>query len=59
MQIRKAYKKRALKCHPDKNPDNPNAGKKYCMLFKWKFANGCHFHVTWNFINGMLTSQYN
>lgn len=31
-QIRKAYRKKALLCHPDKNPDNPEANKLFHEL---------------------------
>lgn len=30
--IKKAYRKKALQCHPDKNPDDPNAGKQFHQL---------------------------
>ncbi|XP_046847954.1 dnaJ homolog subfamily C member 17-like isoform X2 [Xenia sp. Carnegie-2017] len=33
-QITKAYRKKALKCHPDKNPDNPNAAELFHKLSK-------------------------
>ncbi|XP_017113962.1 dnaJ homolog subfamily C member 17 isoform X2 [Drosophila elegans] len=33
-EIRKAYRKRALDCHPDKNPDNPQAVERFHELSK-------------------------
>ncbi|KAI8121860.1 hypothetical protein FF38_04011 [Lucilia cuprina] len=32
--IRKAYRKKALECHPDKNPDNPKAAELFHELSK-------------------------
>jgi DnaJ family protein C protein 17 len=31
-EIRKSYRKKALECHPDKNPDNPNAAELFHKL---------------------------
>ena len=31
-EVRRAYKQKALECHPDKNPDDPNATEKFQAL---------------------------
>lgn len=33
-EIVRAYRKKALKCHPDKNPDNPRAAEMFHQLFQ-------------------------
>ncbi|KAJ8673713.1 hypothetical protein QAD02_004975 [Eretmocerus hayati] len=33
-EIKKAYRKKALSCHPDKNPDNPKAAELFLQLSK-------------------------
>jgi len=33
-QVRAAYRQQALACHPDTNPDDPNAGKRFLELRK-------------------------
>jgi len=32
--VKKAYRKKALVCHPDKNPDNPKAAELFHQLSK-------------------------
>lgn len=31
-QVTKAYRKKAKKTHPDKNPDDPKAKEKFCRI---------------------------
>lgn len=33
IQVKKAYRQKALTCHPDKNPDNPKAGELVLHLY--------------------------
>lgn len=33
-QIKKSFRKKALDCHPDKNPDNPDAADQFDRLKK-------------------------
>lgn len=33
-KVKKAYRKKALTCHPDKNPDNPRAAELFHQLSK-------------------------
>lgn len=33
-QVKTAYRKKALTCHPDKNPDNPAAAAEFLRLSK-------------------------
>jgi len=35
-QVRKAYRRMAMRYHPDRNPDNPEAGKKFKQI-RWAY----------------------